>query len=107
MAAGAAEGGAAGSTTMKLQTVTGHCAPMVGEAMVTLRVVKKESFCLVWVAWRPGTWRTVLADWTFFGLWTVINPRAGTLTFPDGHAMALDTAVLPATPLLTATTSAA
>ncbi|KAK9525419.1 hypothetical protein VZT92_016131 [Zoarces viviparus] len=71
-------------TIVKLQSVTGERAPMVGEAIVTLGLGRKSVRCPVWVANLEDC---ILGLDVLGALDCVINTKRGTLTFPDGHVI--------------------
>ncbi|CAI5693182.1 unnamed protein product [Oreochromis niloticus] len=68
-------------TMVKLQTVTGERAPMLGEALLTLSVGRKSVRCSVWVADLEDC---ILGLDVLRALNGVIDTRGGTLSFPDG-----------------------
>ncbi|CAI5686581.1 unnamed protein product [Oreochromis niloticus] len=66
---------------VKLQTVMGERAPMLGEALLTLSVGRKSVRCSVWVADLEDC---ILGLDVLRALDCVIDTRGGTLSFPDG-----------------------
>ncbi|XP_061093063.1 uncharacterized protein LOC133125281 [Conger conger] len=71
-------------TTVRLQTVTGDRAPMVGEALETVEVGRERLHCPIWVAELEDC---ILGLDVLEKLDCVISTKRGTLTFPDGHVV--------------------
>ncbi|CAI5697370.1 unnamed protein product [Oreochromis niloticus] len=68
-------------TTVKLQTVTGERAPMLGETLLSLTVGRKSVRCSVWVADLEDC---ILGLDVLRALDCVIDTGWGMLSFPDG-----------------------
>ncbi|CAI5656789.1 unnamed protein product [Oreochromis niloticus] len=68
-------------TTVKLQTVTGERAPMLGETLLSLTVGRKSVRCSVWVADLEDC---ILGLDVLRALDCVIDTGRGMLSFPDG-----------------------
>ncbi|CAI5653216.1 unnamed protein product [Oreochromis niloticus] len=76
-------------TMVKLQTVTGERAPMLGEALLTLGVGRKSVRCSVWVA----DLEDCILGLDVLRALDCINDtggRGGTLSFPDGGVVRMN-----------------